>query len=79
MTSLVVEPGFWGAQASIIAVCGLSSCGTWAELPHDMGDLPGPRIEPLSPALQGGFLTTGPPGKPQVKVFNGPFRDLYTP
>ena len=28
-----------------------------------MGDLPGPSIKPLSPALQGGFLTTGPPGK----------------
>ena len=28
-----------------------------------MWDLPGPGIEPLSPALAGGFLTTGPPGK----------------
>ena len=30
------------------------------------GDLPDPRIEPAclaSPALPGGFLTTGPPGK----------------
>ena len=25
--------------------------------------VPRPGIEPLSPALQGGFLTTGPPGK----------------
>ena len=24
---------------------------------------PGPGIEPVSPALQGRFLTTGPPGK----------------
>ena len=24
----------------------------------------GPRIEPISPALAGGFLTAGPPGKP---------------
>ena len=24
---------------------------------------PGPGIEPSSPALEGGFLTTGPPGK----------------
>ena len=31
-------------------------CGTW--------DLPGPRLEPMSPALAGGFLTTVPPGKP---------------
>ena len=26
-------------------------------------DLPGPGIEPVSPALAGGFLTTAPPGK----------------
>ena len=26
--------------------------------------VPPPGIEPKSPALQGGFLTTGPPGKP---------------
>ena len=28
-------------------------------------DLPGPGIEPLSPALTGRFFTTGPPGKPR--------------
>ena len=32
-------------------------CCTW--------DLPRTRIELVSVALQGGFLTTGPPGKPQ--------------
>ena len=26
-------------------------------------DLPRPGIEPMSPGLAGGFLTTGPPGK----------------
>ena len=40
------------------------------------GDLPDPGIEPASPALAGGSLTTEPPGKPQDKelveyVFNG--------
>ena len=30
-----------------------------------MWDLPGPGLEPMSPALAGGFLTTAPPGKPQ--------------
>ena len=29
-----------------------------------MWDLPGPGIKPETPALQGGFLTTGLPGKP---------------
>ena len=28
----------------------------------------GPGIEPVSPALAGGFLTTGPPGKSEVSV-----------
>ena len=29
-----------------------------------MWDLPGPGLEPVSPALAGGSLTTAPPGKP---------------
>ena len=29
-----------------------------------MWDLPRPQIEPMSPTLTGGFLTTRPPGKP---------------
>ena len=31
-----------------------------------MWDLPGPGIEPVSPALAGGFLTTAPSGKPPL-------------
>ena len=34
-----------------------------------MWDLPGPGLEPVSPALAGGFLTTVPPGKPTVGDF----------
>ena len=30
-----------------------------------LGDLPNPGIEPVSPALAGGFFTTEPPGRPQ--------------
>ena len=37
-----------------------------------MWDLPGPGLEPVSPALAGGFLTTAPPGKPQLPCFNLP-------
>ena len=37
----------------------------WSRLPFPSpGDLPDPGIEPGSPALAGGFFTTGPPGKP---------------
>ena len=65
-----------GLQTSVGAACGfssygsralecwLNSCGTRASLPHNMWDLPGPGIKPVSLTLLGGFLTTGPPGKP---------------
>ena len=41
----------------------------WSELPFpSLGDLPNPGIEPVSPALAGGFFTTGPPGKPKARI-----------
>ena len=43
----------------------LSSCGTRAQLLCSMWNLPGPGLEPMSPALAGGFLTIVPPRKPQ--------------
>ena len=43
--------------------CSLSSCGAQASLFRGMWDLPGPGLEPVSPALVGRFLTTEPPGK----------------
>ena len=69
--------GMWpqGTRASVVVACGLSSCGlralecrlsscgTWAQVLRGMWDLPGPGLEPVSPALAGGFLTTAPPGK----------------
>ena len=37
----------------------------WSGKPFpSSGDLPDPGIEPVSPALTGGFFTTEPPGKP---------------
>ena len=65
-----------GAQASVVVAqrlsscgtealeCRLSSCGARAQLLRGMWDLPGPGLEPMSPALAGGFLPTAPPGKP---------------
>ena len=43
----------------------LSSCGAWAELLRGTWDRPGPGLEPVSPSLAGGFLSTAPPGKSQ--------------
>ena len=36
----------------------------WAQLLRGMWDLPRPGLDPVSPALAGGFSTTAPPGKP---------------
>lgn len=60
--SLVGEHGLWGMGASVVAVwtqqlwcMGSALC--------DMGDLPGPGIELVSPASADGFFTTEPSGK----------------
>ena len=67
--------------ASVVVAHGLSSCGSWAlerrlsscgaraYLLRSTWDVPGPGLEPVSPALAGGFLTTVPPGKPSLSTF----------
>ena len=45
---------------SVVAVRELSCPTAWGILVLQPG------IEPASPALEGGFLTTGPPGKSQL-------------
>ena len=73
-----------GTQASLVAACGLlSSCGAQDPecafsvvvarglcCPMAGGILvPRPGIEPTFPALEGGFLNTGPPGKSPCLLF----------
>ena len=60
-------PGLcWGVRASLVAEMGsgargLSSCGTGlVVLRHVRFLIPQSGTEPISPALEGGFLTTGP-------------------
>ena len=48
----------------------LSNCGSRAQLLRGMWDLPGPGLEPWSPALAGRFSTAAPPGKPYPLMFN---------
>ena len=55
----------WGSRALEHRV---SSCGTRAQLLHGMWDLPGPGLEPVSPALAGRFLPSAPPGKPLLGI-----------
>ena len=42
-----------------------------------MWDLPGPGLEPVSPALAGGFLTTVPPGKSEQVTLTGPIEVTF--
>ena len=63
------------AGASLVAehglqACGLSSCGARAQLLRVMWDPPGPGLEPMSPALAGGFPTTVSPGKSSHQILN---------
>ena len=53
-----------GAQA--LGHAGFSTYGTRTQLPCGMWDLPGSKIESVFLELWGGFLTSGPPGKPKV-------------
>ena len=69
---LLRSKGLQGMRASVVAACGLSSCGpqalehrlhscgAQASLPHSMGDAPGSGIEPVFPALTGGLFATEP-------------------
>ena len=73
VASLVAEHGL---QACGLSSCGsralehrLSSCGTRASLLRGMWDLPRRGLEPVSPALAGGFPTTVPPGKSLNSIF----------
>ena len=50
--SLVAQRGLQGVWPSVVVGCGLSC----------MWDLPGPGTKPVSSALAGISLTTGPPG-----------------
>ena len=47
-----------------------------------MWDPPRPGLEPVSPALAGGFSTTAPPGKPETHFLNADSQavstDLYS-
>ena len=47
----------------------LNSCGTWAQLLSSRCDLPGSGIEPVFPALAGGFLATETLRKPSDEFY----------
>ena len=67
-TSVVVTRGLSSCGSQALEGR-LSSCGARASLLRGVWDLPGPGIEPVSPALAGRLLTTAPPGKPWHVIF----------
>ena len=59
--------GFCSCGSQVLE-CRFSSCGAWTWLCWGMWDLPAARIELVSLTLAGGFLTSGPSGKPYPSV-----------
>ena len=55
---------------SVVVARGLSSCGARAQLLCSMGNLPRPGLEPVSPALAGGLLTTNHCATREVPILN---------
>ena len=61
--TLFVTP--WTVACQVLLSMGFLWQEYWSGLPFSFpGDLSKPGIEPTSPALAGGFLTTEPVGKP---------------
>ena len=60
MCWLLIEAAF------LIVEHGLSSCGLRAQLLHSMWDLPGPGVEPMSPALAADSLPPSHQGSPPL-------------
>ena len=58
------EPGPLLLQTTALGHLDFSSGRAWAQWLRGIGGLPGSGIEPVSPALAGGFFATEPPGKP---------------
>ena len=48
VASLIADLVLWGAQASVVVVCGLSNCSSWLSCSSAYGDLSRPGIKPIS-------------------------------
>ena len=71
MSDLINSCGMWDLHCimwDILLQCGLSSC-MWAQSPQACVIIvPWPGIRLTSPALQGGFLPTGPQGIKKISL-----------
>ena len=76
---LVAASGGYSSLLWVLAsYCGgFNSCGIGLSCPEVWSrDLPGPGIKPVSLALAGGFLTTGPLGKSNRHLLSQSFPNL---
>ena len=55
-------------QSMALGPGGFHVCGTGAQVLPGIWKVPEPGLEPVSPALAGGFFSTGPPGKSRCTV-----------
>ena len=58
---------------------GFSCCGSRAQLPHCLWDLPRSGIAPMSPVLAGRFFIAEPPGKPNSYLLSVQKRPCFCP
>ena len=75
---LLIE-GLLLLQSTGFRACRLKSCGSQAWLLQGTWSLPGPGIQPVFPALAGGFLTTEPPGRSEPNLACLCFLTLCSP
>ena len=62
-----------GAGVSLVVVCGLSCSVACGILVQWLG------IKPMTPALEGAFLTTGPPGNSNIYILGSMWAFICTP
>jgi len=81
---IIRAQGLSGSGEHAPGWAGFCSCSTWTleytgsvVVAHELSCsvargilVPQPGMKPVSPALQGTFLTTGPPGKPPTNLFH---------
>ena len=72
--SSVAEHGLQGTDSVVVGYG--HGCGVWTRSLRDMWDLPRPGVEPASPALTCGLVTTGPPGQSSQWLLKAIYRHL---
>ena len=81
-TSIPVVHGFSSCSSQALDRAQAPECGTWPSVHQGTWNLPRPGIEPVSPALAGGFFITEPlvvkvKSLSRVRLFATPWTVAY--